>query len=196
MVLANGRFWVVDVEGNGGSPPEIVELAMLEVVDLQLTDKQFHWLIRPEEPIQPAVTRIHGLTDADVADAPSFDDIADDVLLWLDGEAIIGHNVRVELDIIARSLPDWCPIAAIDTLKLARALKPNVESYSLEKLGNALGHTAQAARQSGRRHHSALYDATLTAIIFMDLISAVSESQRSDVLRDADILDSRQGSLL
>ncbi len=97
MVVANGHFWVVDVEGNGGSPPQIVEMAMVEVRNLQLTGKQLHWLIRPKEPIQPAVTRIHGLTDADVADAPTMEDIADDVLTWLNNTVIVGHNVRVEL---------------------------------------------------------------------------------------------------
>jgi DNA polymerase III epsilon subunit-like protein len=196
MVVANGRFWVVDVEGNGASPPEIVEIAMLEVVDLQLTGKQFHWLVRPNEKIQPAVTRIHGLTDADVAGAPSIDEIGDAILMWLDEAAIIGHNVRVELDIIMRSLPDWRPAAAIDTLQLARTLKPDLGSYGLEKLGIVLGHTTQATQSGGRGPHSALYDATLTALIFLDLICGITETRRDGVLRDANILDPRQGALL
>jgi|SRR5665213_18868 len=196
MVVANGRFWVVDVEGNGGSPPEIVEMAMIEIADLQLTGKQFHCLIRPTEPIQPAVTRIHGLTDADVAGAPSIDDVADDVLMWLDNSAIVGHNVRIELDIIARSLPDWRPAAAIDTLLLARTLKPGLDSYGLQKLGLVLGHTTQAAQMGSRGPHSALYDAALTALVFLDLIAGITQTRRDGVLRDANILDPRQGALL
>src|SRR5260221_7385240 len=124
MDVEGNRYWVVDVEGSGGAPPEIVELAMLEVVDLKLTGNQRHWLIRPERPIQPTASRIHGLTDADVSDAPSIEDIADDVLLWLDETPIVGHNVRVEVDIISRSIPDWSPRVAIDTLKLAKAQRP------------------------------------------------------------------------
>lgn len=196
MVVANGHFWVVDVEGNGGSPPQIVEMAMLEVINLRLTGRRFHWLIRPEEPIQPAVTRIHGLTDADVADAPTLEDIADDVLTWLDNAVIVGHNVRVELEILTRSLPDWRPEAAVDTLRLARALKPGLESYALGKLGISLKVTAEAAKPGGRGEHSALYDAALTALIFIDLVTAVPNPQRDTILNNANILDQRQGTLL
>lgn len=196
MVIEDNRYWVVDVEGNGGTPPEIIELAIVEIADLKLTGKQRHWLVRPARSIHPTVSRIHGLTDADVADAPSIADIIDDVLLWLDQASIIGHNVRVELDIISRSIPDWKPRAAIDTLKLAKALRPGLGSYGLEKLGVAFGHSEQAAQRSGRDHHSALYDATLTALVFIDLLSAVPDTRRADILRDADVLDPRQAALL
>ena len=189
MVIEENRYWVVDVEGSGGTPPEIVELAMVEIADLKFTGNQRHWLIRPERPIQPTVSRIHGLTDTDVADAPSIEDIADDVLMWLDQASIIGHNVRVDLDIISRSIPDWKP-------RVAKALRPGLESYGLEKLGVALGHSGDAANRSDRGHHSALYDASLTALIFIDLLSAVPDTRRADVLRDADILDRRQATLL
>jgi DNA polymerase III subunit epsilon len=196
MVIEANRYWVVDVEGNGGTPPEIIELAMVEIADLKLTGNQRHWLIRPERPIQPAASRIHGLTDADVADAPSIEDIADDVLLWLDQAVIVGHNVRVELNIISRSVPDWRPRVAIDTLKLAKALRPGLDSYSLEKLGLAFGRSEEAAQRSGRGHHSARFDATLTALIFIDLVSSVPDARRADVLGDADVLDRRQAKLL
>jgi DNA polymerase III subunit epsilon len=196
MAIGDNRLWVVDVEGSGGVPPEIVELAMLELADLTLTGNQRHWLIRPERPIQAAASHIHGLTDADVADAPSIEDIADDVLLWLNDAPIIGHNVRVELDIISRSFPDWAPRAAFDTLKLAKILRPGLESYGLEKLGAILGLSEEAALRSGRSHHSALYDATLTALVFVDLLSTLPDARRADVLRDADILDRRQATLL
>jgi DNA polymerase III epsilon subunit-like protein len=196
MVVADGRFWVVDVEGNGGAPPQIVELAMVEVNNLQVTEKQLHWLIRPEQPIQPAVTRIHGLTDADVADSPTMEDIADDVLTWLDNAVIVGHNVRVELEILTRTLPDLRPAAAIDTLRLARALKPGLGSYALGKLGASLKVAADSAKFGSRREHSAFYDATLTAMIFIDLVTAVPALQRDAILSDANILDQRQGTLL
>jgi DNA polymerase III epsilon subunit family exonuclease len=196
MVVGENHYWVVDVEGSGGTPPEIVELGMVEIADLKLNGNQRHWLIRPERSIQPAASRIHGLTDADVADAPSIEDIADDVMIWLDQAAIIGHNVRVELDIISRSIPEWKPRVAIDTLKIAKALRPGLDSYGLNKLGVALGHSDEAAKRSSRGHHSALYDATLTALIFIDLLSNVPEVHRADVLRDADILDRRQETLL
>ncbi len=158
MGVATNRFWVIDVEGSGGTPPEIVELAMLEVEQME--------------------------------------DIADDILQWIENTPIVGHNVRVEVDILSRSIPDWSPRVAIDTLKLAKALRPGLPSYGLANLGSELGLTDQAAELSGRGHHSALYDATLTALILIELLSPLTSEGRAKALRDANILDPKQGSLL
>ncbi|MDR3529922.1 MAG: 3'-5' exonuclease [Rhodopila sp.] len=196
MALADGRIWVIDVEGNGASPPEIVELAMVEVANLSITGNQRHWLIRPQQPIAPVASRIHGLTDVDVANAPSMDDIADSILPLIEETPIAGHNVRVEVDILARSLPDWVPSVAIDTLKLARALRPGLDSYALAKLGVQFGFEREATDRSGSHHHAALFDATLTALIFIDLIHGIPESRRQAAILGADILNLKQGFLL
>jgi DNA polymerase III epsilon subunit-like protein len=196
MAITDNHFWIVDVEGSGGNPPEIVELAILEINDLALTGKRLHWLVHPRQPIQPIASRIHGLTNADVAHSPTIEDIEDDVLLWIDGAQIIGHNIRVELDIISRYIPNWSPRCAIDTMKLARISRPSMESYGLGKLGDALGHTEKAAKMSGYGHHSALYDVTLTALIFIDLLSEMSIDQRIKALNASDILSPPQMELL
>lgn len=196
MGLDQSTFWVIDVEGNGAAPPEIVELAMVQVAQGRLLDRQRHYFIRPQTPILPQVTRIHGITNEDVADAPSFEDISDDLMSWLDGAAIVGHNVKVEVDILARSLPDWTPTMAIDTLRLARLVLPSLASYSLESIGETLGHTAEAKRRSGQGHHSALFDATLTALVFLDLAARAREAGRAELVPESDILGARQGKLL
>ena len=196
MDLDQSRFWVVDVEGNGASPPEIVELAMVEVIALQATTTARHWLVRPEAPISPFASRIHGLTDGDVAGAPALADIEDDLLGWLNDGVIVGHNVKVEVDILKRGLPEWAPTGAIDTLKLSRALLPDLESHALLRVGEALGHVQEAASRSGQSHHGALFDATLTALIFVDLARRALAGSRGDLIGESDILASRQGRLL
>lgn len=196
MVLETDRFWVVDVEGNGANPPEIIEIAMVEVKELKLTGVSHRWLVKPVQPINPIASRIHGLTDRDVAAAPSFAEISKTIFGLLAGSPIVGHNVRVEVDAISRSIPGWAPEVAVDTLRLARDLRPKLESHSLEKLGESLGQTAEAARLSNSQHHSALFDATLAALVFVELLSTASGSRRSNALLDADIFDQRQGSLI
>lgn len=196
MGMSWEKAWVIDVEGNGATPPEIIEIALLELVELRPTGRKFHWLIKPEHPISAAVTRIHGLTDDDVADAPSIDDIAEDILTWTDKGVIVGHNVRVELDVIGRSVPGWRPSAAIDTLKLARSLRPGLDSYSLENLGAALGLTTEAEHQTGLKHHSAQFDVALTALLFTSLLDPLDRDARDTRVRDADILFKSQESFL
>lgn len=196
MTPIHDHFWVVDVEGNGASPPEIIELAMVEIKSAELTGKTHHWFIKPDKPISPYVTKIHGITDDDVAREPSIEDIEDDVCLWLDDVAIIGHNVKIEVDALKFGLTHWVPRSAIDTLKLAKKLKPGLASYSLQNLGIEFSLTKQAVELTGKSHHSALFDATLTGLLFLELLKLVPGADRHRVIADADVLDPAQGSFL
>lgn len=188
--------WVLDVEGNGATPPEIIELAMVELRSQELTGKTHHWFVKPSEPISHHVMKIHGITNEDVAREPSIEDIEDDVCLYLEGVPIIGHNVKIEVDALKFGLPHWTPVAAVDTLKLAKNLKPSLASYSLQNLGNEFGLSERAVELTGRRHHSALYDATLTALLFLDLLKAMRVSEQQRVISETDILNPAQGKFL
>ncbi|MGA0617390.1 exonuclease domain-containing protein [Paracoccus sp. KR1-242] len=193
--MSRETFWAVDVEGNGATPPEIVEIAIVEVRDLMLEQRRLEWLVKPQGQISPRVTRIHGITDEDVARSPDIEEIADDIMTWTSEGKILGHNVKVEVDAITRAIPEWRPTVAIDTLKLARIALPGRSSYSLENLGSDLGLSEIAARESGKRHHSALFDSILTGLLFIRLVSELPEGRRQSVLANCDILNSNQGEL-
>jgi hypothetical protein len=111
-------------------------------------------------------------------------------------EDMHGPAARLEVDILSRSIPDWSPPAAIDTLKLAKRLRPGLPSYGLANLGAELGLAENATKLSGKAHHSALYDATLTALILINLLSPLTSQEREVALKDANILDPKQGSFL
>ncbi|MGX5845092.1 3'-5' exonuclease [Mesorhizobium sp. ArgA1] len=196
MGIENETFFVMDVEGSGATPPEIVELAITSVNDLKIGARRWEWRVQPNGPIAAAATRIHGITQDDVAKAPSIDDIAGEIMTWTDGQRIIGHNVRVELEIISRSIPDWKPSMAIDTLRLAKAIRPGLTSYGLENLSQALNISEEAERLTGGRHHSAAFDTVVTALLFIELISSLPANSRMTALMGADILNNRQGVLL
>jgi len=192
----NQRMWAVDVEGNGGSPAEIVELAIVEMEGLQLTGRHKHWRFKPKGGITPMVSRIHGIWERDVADAPEIEDVIDDVLEWLEDAPIVGHNVRVELDIIGRKMEDWQPSAAYDTLRIARRLLPNEKKHGLEHLGSTLGLLDAASSATGGRSHSAPFDAALSAILLAHLLAPLTAAERQSIMDEANILRVQQGSLL
>lgn len=192
--MTSTRYWVVDLEGSGSRPPEIVEIAMLELVDL-VPGTRHHWLVRPKAGIDPAATRIHGITDADLEGAPAIEDIAADIADGLNGVPIIGHNVRVEVDVLSRSIPEWKPASAIDTLKLAKLLLPGKKSYALSNLGAELGLDTEARRLTDKDAHSALFDATLTALLFIEMIMPLPAERRTQVLQACDVLYKPQGNL-
>lgn len=162
MIVPNalhGRdFAVVDVEGNGQTPPEIIEIAILavsgETVD---ADSMRSWLVRPQRPITPIVTRkVHGITNADVADCPTWSEITDEVEAALAGRTLIAHNASLERRVLSEHMPNWKPPLVLDTLRLAKAVWPEVPGYSLDKL------VAHAALDTGdvseHGHHRAGWD--------------------------------------
>ncbi|HEX6524373.1 MAG TPA: exonuclease domain-containing protein [Streptosporangiaceae bacterium] len=78
--------------------------------------------------------RIHGITTADVADAPSFADIADEVRAHLDVPALVAHNAHVDIAVLRHQMPKWDVPEVFDTLKLAKRLLPNQSGYRLGML--------------------------------------------------------------
>ena len=197
MVLNwDSSFWVVDVEGNGGRPPEMVELAMVEVRGLETTGTRKHWLLKPTKPITSMATRIHGISDEDLAGAPTFEDIADDVLDLINQAALIGHNVRVELDVIGRALPDWVPAVAIDTLKLAKAVRPGLASYALAALYEAFDLRVKSLDDFRKGKHSAPHDALVTAALFRCLMEQMPVERRTAALDAANVVETQTGLLL
>jgi exodeoxyribonuclease X len=138
------------------------------------------WLVKPETPIKYFATRIHGLNNKDVADAPTFEDVKVDVLLALSHPALVGHNAHVDVDVLRRKLTGWEPPPVFDTLKLARRFEPGQGSY---RLGN-LVETFKLAEglPEDLSPHRATYDALVAARLFVLLATkaATLEELRGD----------------
>jgi len=160
------NYVVVDVEGNGQQPPDLVELAAVPIV-AGVIGEPVSWLVKPALPIRNFATRIHGLTDKAVADAPAFEKIAADVLKALDADALIAHNAHVDIGVLQRHLGDWeCP-EVFDTLKLARRLLLGRESYKLGTLVEAF--KLDEGLDESLTPHRATYDALVTARLILRL---------------------------
>ncbi|MFD1045069.1 exonuclease domain-containing protein, partial [Kibdelosporangium lantanae] len=113
------NYVVIDVEGNGQQPPDLVELATVPIVGGIIGEPK-SWLVRPDQPITGFARRIHGISNENVLDAPVFSDVEADVVKALDASALIAHNAHVDVGVLQRKLGDWeCP-EVFDTLKLAR----------------------------------------------------------------------------
>lgn len=164
-------YVVVDVEGNGQQPPDLVELAAVPIVD-GIIGEPTSWLVRPDQPITHFAKKIHGISNDAVADAPVFAYVEADVRKALDASALIGHAAHVDVGVLQRKIGDWeCP-EVFDTLKLARRLLPGRESY---KLGALVDEFNLADDLDGElRPHRATYDALVTARLFIHLAGRLS----------------------
>ncbi|MEV6956557.1 3'-5' exonuclease [Streptomyces sp. NPDC051183] len=162
-----GRMFVVDVEGNGGSPADLVELAVIPVEGGEVVPSGVRqWLVRPPVPISARVSRIHGITNTMTAQAPRWDEVAGEVLALLDGAWIAAHSAHVDYGVLRRHLPGWAPAGVVDTLRLARAADPGQRGYGLDAL--LARHDIDLTGVPGNRHRAA-YDAHTTALLLLRL---------------------------
>lgn len=171
-------YAVVDVEGNGQQPPDLVELAVVPIVGGNIGEPS-SWLVRPDRPITLKATRIHGISNGAVAEAPVFKDIVLDVQQALSHPALIAHNAHVDVDVLRRKMTGWeCP-EVFDTLKLSRRLVPDQASYRLGSLVEAF--QLAEALPHDLRPHRATYDALVAARLFVRLATAADSLEE---LRD------------
>ena len=142
-------YVVVDVEGNGHQPPDLVELAAVPIVD-GIIGEPVSWLVRPDQPITSFARRIHGITNEQVEDAPVFAYVEADVLKALDASALIAHNAHVDVGVLQRKLGDWeCP-EVFDTLSL-----PSSGAWSGQLQARFAGRRVRPGRGFGRRAQAA-----------------------------------------
>ncbi len=149
---------VVDVETTGRDPltSELVEIGAVRMRGSAVVDR-WSTLVNPGRPI--VGHQMHGITDADVADAPPpseafrrFREFAGEALL-------VGHNIGFDLGFLEAAAGDgtrYQPGQYLDTLVLAREGYPDQESYKLADLARFFG----VAQET---NHRALPDAEATA---------------------------------
>jgi len=176
------RYAVVDVEGNGHQPPDLVELAVVPI-ERGVVGELATWLFQPEQPITPMAQRIHGISNDMVKGAPIFASLAMDVQARLDGAVIVAHNASVDLGVLKRKLPGFVPDDVLDTLRLARRLLPDQPNHRLGSLVSVLDLGRDLPRDL--RPHPSGYDALVTARLFFYLAnSAASMPLSFEALRD------------
>lgn len=181
-VWTEHRYTVVDVEGNGQQPPDLVELGVVPIID-GVIGEPFTWLSQPEQPITPLARRIHGISNDMVSGAPIFASLADEVRAHLDDAVIVAHNAGVDLGVLRRKLPGLAPDNVFDTLRLARRLLPDQPNHRLGSLVSALG--LGDGLPPGLRPHRAGYDALVTARLFVYLANSAGCAPLSfESLRD------------
>ena len=85
---------------------------------------------------------------------------------YLTGQRLVAHNIACEKTILTRTAPltKWGPW--VDTMKLAKARYPKLESFALGDVCAALGCVPQL---EGRTWHDGLYDAVACAELALRL---------------------------
>ena len=154
----------LDTETTGLNPrfgDRMVEIALARFRGDVMED-YFVTLLNPDRPISPGAERIHGLTDAQVREAPYFAEIIPQLRAALVEGVVVAHNAPFDLGFVSNEFHlahQECPDnLALDTLALLRGYF-NFPSNSLPKVAARLG------IQPGRSHR-ALDDVLTTRAVF------------------------------
>lgn len=173
----------------------IVEIGCVEMVDRRLSGRTLHLYLNPGRSSHPEALKVHGLTDAFLADKPPFAAIADQLLDFLRGAELVIHNAAFDVGFVNAELAraNAGAIAEVvasitDTLAMARELFPG-KSNTLDALCRRLEVDARA-----RTLHGALLDAGLLAEVYIRMTrgqeSLVMDAQATEaVRREVQVID-------
>lgn len=161
------KYAIVDVEttGMGIQGNRVTEIAIL-VHDGKKVIDEFHSLVNPESTIPFAITRLTGIDDYMVADAPKFYEIAKEIIEITTGCIFVAHNVNFDYNVIHKEFAELgFPFKRkkLCTVRLSRKLIPGLPSYSLGKLCASVGIPLND-------RHRAMGDTKATTLLFEKLI--------------------------
>jgi DNA polymerase-3 subunit epsilon len=97
-------FFDLETTGVNITTDRIVEISVLKVLPNGKEERKT-WLVNPQVPIPKEVTAIHGITDADVADKPSFKEVAKDIYNMIKDSDLAGFNSdRFDIPLLAEEM--------------------------------------------------------------------------------------------
>lgn len=179
--LLLSQFVAIDVETTGlqAHRHKIIEIALLRYRDGVL-ERRFESLLNPDRTIPVFITRLTTIRNEDVAEAPAFTEIAQDVLDFIGEDIIVGHNVGFDIGFINTELdrigkPKLIN-ERIDTMGLATRLLREIRKPSLDKVASAVGLNPRGVHRAGG-------DAKLTAEVAMRLMAIAQEQGINNVDR-------------
>jgi DNA polymerase-3 subunit epsilon len=150
--LLDEPYVCVDVETDGMNYTHghVIEVAAIRVENGEIT-REFTTLINPGVSIPYFITNLTGITTNDVQDAPSFADIADELMDILEGATFVAHNVRFDYSFLKQEFRragiDFEP-KQLCTVKLSRKLYPDQTSHKLSSLIARHGFTYSARHRA------------------------------------------------
>ena len=189
------REIIFDTETTGLDNREdrIIEFGGIEMVNRFPTGRTFHHYINPQgRAVHPEAQAVHGIADADLADKPSFAELAQELAGFLDGAMLVAHNAGFDIGFLNAEFarlgqPPIDPAMVVDTLAIARRKHP-MGPNSLDALCRRYG-----IDNSHRTKHGALLDSELLAEVYIELIGGKQAALILDVQTQVTVIAAGHG---
>lgn len=166
------RQLILDTETTGLDPQQghrLIEIGCIELIDRQVTGRNFHSYLQPDREIDAEAIAVHGITNEFLQDKPRFKQVVPELMEYLRGAELIIHNAPFDVGFIenelrlvefpTKRLSEICSIT--DTLVMARNMYPG-QRNSLDALCKRY-----EIDNSDRHFHGALLDARILADVYL-----------------------------
>ena len=156
-------YVVLDFETTGmrAGTDQIIQIGAIRYFD-HWKDEEMDQLINPQRHISPTITRLTGISNDMVADAPTIAEKVEELVNFIGDLPIIAHNASFDMGFLYAldgvsgvKLPRY---TVIDTVSLARKKIKDTPNHKLTTLGNYL--------QMEHDAHNALGDCIVTAALY------------------------------
>lgn len=172
------KYSIIDIETTGGIKDgnKITEIAIVNFDGKEVTET-FCTLINPERSIPYSITRLTGINNEMVTEAPKFYEVAKKIIELTEGRTFVAHNVFFDYQFLKREFselgyhfnrPKLC------TVRMGRKYLPGHSSYSLGKICKDLNIEIE-------NRHRALGDAEATVELFKMILAKVDSVEANIV---------------
>ena len=171
--LADGKYTVFDIETTGGNAQKnaITEICMLRYQKGKV-EERFYSLINPQMPIPAVVKRLTGLTDGELKNAPTIEQVMPKILSFIADSVLVSHNTIADMRFLKHFALMVCRRQVknffLCTHLLAGKLLANVADRSLRGITSHLGNKVSKA-------HRAEDDAQMTVSLFEHILQELQE---------------------
>lgn len=147
------QFAVVDIETTGGFPQQhgITEIAIV-LHNGSEVEGRYETLVNPHQPIPPFIANMTGISDAMVAVAPSFEEVAPYIFNLLKDRVFVAHNVNFDFSFVKHHLQEagfYLQTPKLCTIRLSRKVFPGYRKYGLGHLCRELGIEIENRHRAG-----------------------------------------------
>ena len=191
-LIKDERFVIFDtdttgINENGDDRP--IELALVKwSLEKGVIEKPKSWLINPQKLIHPSAMAVHGISDEELLDKPTLEQILPEVHAYIGNSTLVAHNIDFDLDMLPTFKEN--SNSKLDTLRFAKKI------YKLGDIGHK-GHDLRSYKSQELRYwmglnvdtmglsaHRAAADILVTAHVFSNLLNKYLEQTNNSTTEE------------
>lgn len=140
---------------------------------------EFYSLINPLVDFSPFNVSVHGITEVDVIDAPTFTELWPKFASYITDNVVVAHNASFDMSVLRKTLDyfnlTYPKMEYLCTVEISKRIWPDLVNHRLN--------TVAAHHNILFEHHHALEDARVAALILVEAMREHNAGDLNDFVR-------------